>query len=214
MARWVCRRCFEANDEAVAACGSCGLPRGAEPPAGEGLAPAVPASPGGGGRTILSLVLRFWWVLAIVAVGVGGYLFNAQRGDDGTISRSGTLAITELRVGDCFDLNDESVTEVDEVSARPCGEPHEFEMFHVGSYSGAVGSDAFPGSAAFEDYVGEHCLAAFGAFVGMAYEQSRLDISWFEPTSDSWSQGDRVIQCAVVDPAVPKLTESLRNAAR
>ena len=213
VARWVCRRCFESNEESVHACAKCGLLRGALPSPGEQAAlpgGAAPARAGLGG--LLPLLGRFWWVLALVVVGIGGYVFNAQRGEDGAIERGGSMSITDLRVGDCFSLDDDAATEVEEVSAKPCAEPHGFEMIYVGTF-GASG-DAFPGAAAFEAFVGDRCLSAFTDFVGLGYPESRLELSWFEPTVESWGLGDRTVQCAILDPVVPELTESMRNALR
>lgn len=211
MARWVCLRCFESNEEAFAACQSCGLPRGTTPEAGEAVAP-TPAPESGPRRVLPALVSRFWWVILVVAVSVGGLVFNAQRGDDGSISRSGNLAISDLQVGDCFDLKGELDEEdtVDEITARPCAEPHEFELI----YTGSVSSATYPSDAAFVTWLDENCLPAFADYVGRSYSSSALDVFWFQPTPEGWAAGDHSVQCAVFDPGNDKLTGALRGAAR
>jgi len=211
VSRWVCLRCYEANDEALAACQKCGLLRGATPAAGEQWAaptPVGPARPGLG--RILPWLLRFWWVILLVAVPVVGFFINAQRGSEGEITRSGNMAVTELRIGDCFDLQDASADQVQDVIARPCGEGHQYELI----MSGSMPAGAYPDDAGFVEWLGLNCVPAFEAYLGISYDRSRYDISWFQPTSDGWSQGDRSVQCAVVDPDQASLTGSLRNAAR
>jgi hypothetical protein len=211
VSRWVCMRCFEANDDAVAACQACGLPRGATPPPGEEPAgEASPADARGGARGLVPLLLRFWWVGLLVVIPVVGFLFNAQRGSEGQITRSGSMAVTELRIGDCFDLQDESADEVQDVNAQPCSQPHEFEMIHIGEMPGAD----YPTDELLGAWLADNCLPAFDAYVGLAYEQSRYDIAWFQPTEQGWSQGDRSVQCAVADPGNARLTQSLRGSAQ
>ncbi|HEY7331771.1 MAG TPA: septum formation family protein [Candidatus Limnocylindria bacterium] len=211
MARWVCLRCFASNEEAFAACQSCGLPRGEQPAAEDGPFPVAAEETSPGGRWIQRLG-RFWWVILVVAVSVGGLIFNAQRDDDGSISRSGNLAISDLRVGDCFDLKGELDEDeaVDEITARPCTEPHEFELMHIGT----VASATYPADAAFVTWLDENCLPAFAEYIGRSYSESALDVFWFQPTREGWDAGDHSVQCAVFDPANDELTGALRGAAR
>lgn len=203
-------RCFEANDDALSACANCGLPRGEQPLPGEGTEASVATSPPSGARSLLPLLLRYWWVLLLVAIPAVGFFVNAQRGSQGEITRSGSLAVTELRIGDCFDLEDSSADEVQNVTARPCSQAHEFELIHVGQ----LAPGAYPDDDALGAWLAGNCLPAFDTFIGLAYEQSRYDIAWFQPTEQGWEDGDRSVQCAVADPANPRITESLRNSAR
>ena len=211
MSRWVCLRCFADNEEAFAACQSCGLARGERPsPDDPAVAAAANAAPPGRFGGILPMLLRYWWVILLMAVPVAGLIFNAQRGDDGSISRSGDLAVSDLRVGDCFDLKDAEEDTVDDVTARPCTEPHEFELMHTGT----VTSDSYPSDQAFGAWLEANCLPAFADYVGLSYQQSVLDVTWFQPTEEGWDDGDHTVQCAVYDPSSPELSETVRNAAR
>ena len=209
MSRWVCLRCFEANDEAVPACQSCGFPRGATPPPDEGGAPVAQGAPRRYGG-LLPILLRFWWVILLVAVPVVGYFASAQRDDQGQITRAGDLVLTDLRVGDCFDLKDSSAAEVQDVTARPCSEGHEYQLIHLGT----MPSTSYPDEGTWADWLTSNCLPAFESFVGIRYELSRYDISWFQPTTAGWEGGDRSVHCAVYDPAQAKLTTTLRDSAR
>lgn len=46
----------------------------------------------------------------------------------------------DLRVGDCFDLNDPTADQIEDVKAVPCTTEHEFEVFYVG----AMGEGSYP----------------------------------------------------------------------
>lgn len=204
--RWVCKRCFADNEDADAACARCGLARGAE--VGEADRATWTADEVGDGRG-WSRLLRFWWIPVMVVVLAVGYLTTARRDDGGSISEAGTLHIEDLRVGDCFDF--ENAEEISEVDARPCTEPHGYELFHVATWSG---SDAYPDEDALVDFVIGNCVPAFDQYVGVPYEASAIDFVPFTPTEEGWDAGDRVIQCALIDPQQPSLTSSLRGADR
>lgn len=210
MSRWVCLRCYESNDESSAACTKCGLIRGATP--AEGDTSWQPATSPSGRRMspILSLVLRFWWIIAIAIVAVGGFIFNAQRDDQGQITQGGNLQVSDLRVGDCFSLKDEDEEVTEEVDARPCTEAHAYELY----YAIKMPDGSYPSDDGFTTYIGQTCLPAFDAYVGLAYEDSQYDFVWFQPTPDGWQQGDRGVSCALYDPSSAQLTSVIRNSGR
>jgi hypothetical protein len=208
MNRWVCLRCFTSNEDSAGACVECGLLRGSDVPA-EIQATASPIAQTRS-WSLGGVVRRFGWVAVVAAFGIGGVIFATQRNDDGEITRGGTLAINELRIGDCFDPQDVDAEQADEVNARRCDEKHQFEMMSIAS----MPDGAYPSDTAFEDFVAAVCLPAFDEYVGLAWEESRLDIFWYFPLEDGWSEGDRLVQCAVYDPLDSELVGSLRSAAR
>jgi hypothetical protein len=113
----------------------------------------------------------------------------------------------DLRVGDCFDLNDPTADQIEDVKAVPCTTEHEFEVFYVG----AMGEGSYPTDDAFGTYVTQNCTPAFGAYIGKAYDDSDLFIYWLLPTDDAWRSGDRTVQCAAFYPRNDRLTRSLRG---
>ncbi|HET8776174.1 MAG TPA: septum formation family protein [Candidatus Limnocylindria bacterium] len=209
--RWVCKRCYADNDGPASACVRCGLLRGAEATDADRAtwAAAVGAPPPATNSPSWQRYLRFWWIPAlVVALGVG-YLTTAKRDSAGSITDSGSLQIQDVRIGDCFDVGDEE--EVSEVAAGPCTDPHGYEMFHLATWSGA---DAYPTDDAMLDFIIQACVPVFEEYVGMSYETSVIDFVPFTPTEEGWNDGDRVVQCALVDPGNERLTASLRNANR
>lgn len=123
------------------------------------------------------------------------------------ITESADADVFALRVGDC--LNMVVAEQVESVPVVPCSEPHTDEVYH--DFQMPEGD--FPGNEAVNTAAEEGCLAAFEPFVGVAFEDSVLDVSWYSPTQESWEgMDDRVISCIVSDPN-GEVTGSLAGAA-
>lgn len=215
--RWVCKRCFADNDGMAATCGRCALMRGSEVSDADRAAwaqasgtPLPQAHERGGAQRWL----RFWWVPVTVIVLAVGYFTTARRGDDGAVNAGGTLAVTELRTGDCFTTDGE--TEIADVEAVPCTEPHTYEVFAVHEYEGALPmrDDAY--MAVFD----ELCVADFERYVGAEWDTSEIYGDMITPSEESYADGDRGYLCFLYEPDPADfakdltLTTSLRGAAR
>jgi hypothetical protein len=123
------------------------------------------------------------------------------------VVESSDADVFALRVGDC--LNMITADEVDSVPVVPCDEPHGEEVFH----DFQMPDGEYPGDEAVIAAAEESCLAAFEPFVGLAFEESTLDASWYVPTQQSWEAlDDRTVSCMVSDPA-GEVTGTLENAA-
>lgn len=115
-----------------------------------------------------------------------------------------------LAPGDCFD-DFGDVTAVATVEILDCAEPHDNEVYGTFQYEGA---SAYPGDDVVFDYGTERCLESFDRFVGIAYEESELDIGLLYPSSETWNEGDRQIQCFVYEFDGSKVTGSLGSSFR
>ena len=98
--------------------------------------------------------------------------------------------VTTLEVGDCFSY-DQNAESVGYVQRLPCSKPHKYELIHVlvlpeGPYPGENGIDAA---------VQGPCEAAFEAYTGETYGESRFNFSWFWPDEGAWEADDRSVQC-------------------
>ena len=109
-----------------------------------------------------------------------------------------------LGVGDCFDDPD-AFGDVAELTFVSCDEPHDNEAYHVFD----LADGEFPGDDAIDDLVFEECIDAFERYVTAEYVDSRLDVSYFAPTQESWAAGDREIICILYDLTFAKLTYSM-----
>ena len=156
--------------------------------------------------------MRFAGIGIVAVAGIFGALNAANRDDSGEIVGAGNLHITDVRIGDCFDLNDGAdVEEVGEIRAIPCDEPHDFEAYHLTDL--AAGS--YPSRSSLDASVESICLPSFESYVGRDYQTSSLYLTWFEPTPDGWNDGDRGLLCvsSTEDAATP-LTGSVRDSRR
>jgi DivIVA domain-containing protein len=174
-------------------------------------------------------------VLVLVGAFAGAYFNSSRSATDEPVGPAEPTQVlsglphdhklrVDLRVGDCFDLNDPTADQIEDVKAVPCTTEHEFEVFYVG----AMGKGSYPTDAAgehrnhgrqvidiegaFWTYLDRHCIPAFRAYIGKSwYGGSDLDIYWLVPTDDAWRSGDRTMQCAAFNPVKYRLTESLRG---
>ena len=118
--------------------------------------------------------------------------------------------VAGLRVGDCF--NDESATDsdVDSVEVVDCSAPHQYEAYNNHDIPG---SD-FPEGEAMGREVRNACYDSFATYVGISYDNSTYRINSFNPTSGSWAQGDRTITCTIKSGDGSRITGSLKGAAK
>lgn len=74
------------------------------------------------GRTIVGVA----GIATAAAVGISN---AARRNDAGEITEAGAVSAFEVRVGDCFDDGAFENTEVQELPAIPCSQPHDNEIY-------------------------------------------------------------------------------------
>lgn len=152
-------------------------------------------------------------VVAGVAVfaGVGAFGDDTTRNDQGAITEAGGLGAFVIQEGDCMNLPSESL--VQSVEGLPCGQSHDAEVYSL--YDMAAASSAYPGDEAVNNAAVDGCLQRFHAFVGVAYEQSALDVYYLHPTEDSWDgYDDREVVCMVTTMDGSQLTGSMRGSGR
>lgn len=194
--------------QATAGQPSDGLPLAGQPTSGW-VAPSAAALSGRPLWRRIPLRLALFVVL-IAGGGVAGWITNASRSSTGDITKSGDMTSNDLRVGDCWDMKDPSADTIDNVTARPCGEAHEYEVFFIGSLTG----NDYPTEDQFSTYVKNNCVSAFTTYVGRAYADSSLDISWLYPESKGWAIGDRTVECSAYDPNNSQLTASVKGSGQ
>jgi hypothetical protein len=49
--------------------------------------------------------------------------------------------------------------------------------------------------------------------MGIAYDESTLEVSWYTPTAASWRNNDRTAQCILDDPA-GRLVDTMKGSQR
>ena len=161
-------------------------------------------------------ISRKFWVRAlavttITAAGIvlsGCSLLNSVT--NGSQSGNGPSAgatdsqsdVFTIKVGDCFNDPNASDT-VTTVPTVPCTGAHDYEAFA----SIIVDGTSYPGDTAVQTQGEGGCKAQFQTFVGIAYDSSTLNFSYYYPTQQSWDQrGDREILCFVYAVGTDKKT--------
>lgn len=135
---------------------------------------------------------------------------ESERDDTGAITeRNDDASVFAMRVGDCYDDLPEGEAAV--VTAVPCADPHDAEVYHVFEWEGDEAS--FPGTDLIQGFAADGCTDAFGSFVGVEYEESTLDYTVFWPNEGSWSDGDREFVCLVGVPE-EKTSGTLKDAKK
>ena len=134
---------------------------------------------------------------------------EAVRDEAGEVVEGGQSDVFTVSVGDCLS-EAQSDGEVMDVPIVPCSEPHDAEIYHDFQVEGTE----YPGDEEITRLADEGCLGAFEDFVGVPYDASKLEVTYYTPTEGSWNEvDDRLVSCMIMDPAGPT-TDSLEGAER
>ena len=120
--------------------------------------------------------------------------------------------VFSLKVGDCFNGGSAGDT-VSDVSIVDCAQPHSSEVYSVFDYPNAP-SD-YPGDDAIQSAANDRCATDFQAYVGIDVNSTTAyNVTFLRPTSDSWGQGDRTIDCIIEGVNNGQLTGSAKGTAK
>ncbi|WEK60018.1 MAG: hypothetical protein P0Y60_11785 [Candidatus Microbacterium colombiense] len=139
---------------------------------------------------------------------LGGGTADADRDEEtGQVTDDANIGIFALKVGDCKLESPDGLLENADVV--PCDKEHDEEVYYEITMPDGDFSEEDIDAASYE------CIGdPFTEFVGIANEESALQVYPITPTKDTWEQlNDRIIQCVILDPAGP-VTGSLKDSAR
>jgi hypothetical protein len=153
-------------------------------------------------------------IIALAGVALSGCSQLGQVDNlTGVDTTTGDDDVFSIKVGECFNdetAEGEAVTEVEKVD---CAEPHIWEAYE--SIIMEDGDGTYPGEDVVTEKAQTDCKAAFADYIGLDYDSSALDLSYYYPTEETWTQlNDREILCIVTDSAVDRTEGSLEGAAR
>ena len=74
------------------------------------------------------------------------------------------------------------------------------------------GDRTWPGDAAVDALAAVVCEKAFAKYVGVAFDESRLDVYHYTTQRDGWEDGDRRLICLVYDPEEETTSVALRGS--
>lgn len=90
-----------------------------------------------------------------------------------------------------------------------CRSAHEYEVIARGKLKG---NRTWPGDDAVDKAAQAQCEPAFAAYVGLPWDDSRLDLDFFTTVQEGWEAGDRRLICMVYDPEDLSSTGSFRGS--
>lgn len=142
-------------------------------------------------------------LLALALVFSAAACSDAERDEEGKVQTAGDLSVYELRTGDCFNGGERVAEEtgrertVNQVTAVPCDQAHDNEVFAVFDHPAAKDAP-FPGEEAVNKVAQDGCLGRFEAYVGRTYDGSDLKVAVIAPGEKSWKEeDDRTIACVL-----------------
>jgi hypothetical protein len=115
----------------------------------------------------------------------------------------------DLSVGDCFDEPTTGET-VRDVQHHPCSDLHSGEVIFIGSLTAAT----YPTNDELDQWVLANCLPAYQTYTGidLRTDTAGHDLTYFWPTSDGWTKGDRKVICYAVQTDGTQTKGSLRKS--
>ncbi|MGF3052420.1 septum formation family protein [Microbacterium sp. YY-03] len=157
----------------------------------------------------LALALSLGGCSAVQNIFGGGS--DVPRDDDGQVTEQGTGSAYDLEVGDC--LNFPAADEFSDVELVPCGDAHDSEV--ILNFESALAEFNEEEMYAEAD---EQCATEFQSYVGLDWETSIFDYTYFTPLEAGWEDGDRVITCVAyqadaTDGSLVQTTGSVQGRA-
>jgi hypothetical protein len=96
------------------------------------------------------------------------------------------------------------------VTVVDCRTGHDEE---VSARTVLAGPRKWPGGSAIDAAAEARCRVAFQRYVGIAFDDSRLELDFFTGDRAAWQAGDHRLICLVLDPSVARSSQALRGAA-
>ncbi len=113
-------------------------------------------------------------------------------GDENGPQRRSLDRVVARGPGTCFNSDP---TPGSKLSIVDCDEPHTDEYYAELAVTGTT----YPGYEAVEEQADELCITAFEPYVGIPYDESALNFSYFYPSQGSWeNDGDRQVLCRII----------------
>jgi hypothetical protein len=171
--------------------------------------PVEQPSKGKSAGQIIRLVVSILFGISAIA-GVGSFAYNklteADRDKDGNVTSQGKVNVTDLKAGDCV-VENLGEKEFQRVEVAPCAKPHFFETYATFELE----DGDFPGDEKVDELAGQGCYDRFTDFVGISYDDSKLEWSYMMPAEDTWAS-DRGVACLITEEKAIKV--SLKGAKR
>ena len=108
--------------------------------------------------------------------------------------------VPSQQVGACLNKHPRQVVD--------CAEPHDLEVF----YTGLLPDEPWPGQDTVNDDADDRCYTEYEDYVGISYEDSDYDYSFYLPDEQEWAAGKRTVVCVVTPFPGEDLTGSVKGS--
>lgn len=119
------------------------------------------------------------------------------------LAKSRSIYWAASKPGMCLVLPDDDVYNV---TRTDCRVKHDAEVMVRARLRGG----AWPGEDAVDEQALKVCSAAFPRYVGLALDESLLDVDYISADRAGWEDGDRSLICLVYDPNEEWTTRALK----
>ena len=119
------------------------------------------------------------------------------RDPNGQITATASIDSSALQVGDCIVNISETTDAITKLSVAPCSEPHEAEVF-------AIGTNKLNQKSTLEDF----CTEEFEDYVGISWQNSQLSATYVHADA---SKATTDVQCIVYVKGV-MVTQSYKGS--
>jgi hypothetical protein len=168
----------------------------------------VPSAPAASGRARQCARAAALLTVAVLASGCGWF------GD--SKSEKAAVSVFDVKPGQCFNPPSTVKSELSDLKAVPCDQPHTQESYASIPFANKDGSEvsAYPGDAALKQFADAACAQAYTGYVGKDYLDSSYFFTYLLPSARGWEQHkDRNVLCFVTTTG-QQLTSSVKNSKR
>ncbi|AQT75588.1 MULTISPECIES: DUF4190 domain-containing protein [Streptomyces] len=150
--------------------------------------------------------IAFYGILLVL--GLSGALDDGpspKRDTSGQVTGSGSVKVSDIRKGDCFNTNGDLAEYQDEdggeasfsVRVVPCDQPHEGEAYAVFN----LDNGTYPGTEKVTAMAEEKCAGTLLTdYVGKDPKLAeKLEVYYYFPQAATWALGDREVTCFLGD---------------
>jgi Septum formation len=157
----------------------------------------------GEGLAVAALVVSAAW--AVVAA---TFLVTSGVLGGGTLAKEREVYWADLQPTMCVRSTDDEAPDIPVVDCRAEHESEVMALIDLG------GGDRYPGDEAIEAQGEVACRAAFADYVGLGYDESRLELDFWWSDTTGWEDGERTLVCLVEDPSQGMVSSALRGTAQ
>jgi hypothetical protein len=160
-------------------------------------------------RTDLRTPVRIAAMVAVGAVAALGWFAVAR-----TVATT-LNPIPTYVTGQCLDgTGTGDAADSSAITTTACANQHGGEVIGIHTVPAPGDGAGYPGLSALQAIANAECLPLFAAYVGVAYDVSRLEMITLHPTKDAWDRADRQIACIAIGPGGDVLTGSVAGTAQ